>query len=74
MLLQVLKEIENSRGAIRLDVLSRKLGIDAGVLEGMVEHWVRKGRIQRVGSFALCNADACSACRERACNPDPTQD
>ncbi|MCE5209091.1 MAG: FeoC-like transcriptional regulator [Chloroflexi bacterium] len=60
MLMQVLKEIENSHGAIRMDVLSRKLGIDPSVLEGMVEHWVRKGRIQRLQQDdLLCSAKAC---------------
>ena len=60
MLMQVLKEIENSHGAIRMDALSSKLGIDPSVLEGMVEHWVRKGRIQRMGQDdLLCGASDC---------------
>ena len=60
MLTSVLHEIENSKGAIRMEALSQKLGIDEGVLEGMIEHWVRKGRIQRMDQDdLLCGAEDC---------------
>jgi hypothetical protein len=46
MLNQLLHEIENARGPITLRELSRKLEIDPQTLEGMLQFWVRKGRIQ----------------------------
>jgi len=46
MLNQVLHEIENARGPLTVNELSRKLGIDPAALEGMIEFWVRKGRLQ----------------------------
>lgn len=60
MLTSVLHEIEKSKGAIRMQTLSQKLGIDESVLEGMIEHWVRKGRIRRMGQDdLLCGASDC---------------
>jgi len=46
MLTQVLHEIENARGPITLRELSRKLEVNPQALEGMLQFWVRKGRIQ----------------------------
>ncbi|MFZ5910267.1 MAG: FeoC-like transcriptional regulator [Chloroflexota bacterium] len=46
MLTQVLNEITHAREPITLTVLSRKLGIEPGALEGMLAHWVRKGRLK----------------------------
>jgi predicted transcriptional regulator len=55
MLTQVLKEIVNSRGGIRMKELSRKMGVEESALEGMVEYWVHKGRIRRLsGDDLLC--------------------
>ena len=45
---RVLEAIEAADGAIRFDQLSRELDIDAGMLDGMLQHWVRKGRIREV--------------------------
>lgn len=60
MLKQVLAEIEKSNGTVRMEVLSRKLGIDPAVLEGLVEHWVRKGRLQRMNQDdLLCSSSGC---------------
>jgi len=46
MLNQVLHEIENCKGPITMGELSRKLGIEINALEGMIQFWVRKGRLQ----------------------------
>jgi hypothetical protein len=45
---QVLQAFEETGTGMRLDDLSRKLGIDPGTLDSMIQHWVRKGRIRRV--------------------------
>jgi hypothetical protein len=50
MLYQVLEEIEQARGPVLINELSRKLNLDPGVLRGMIQFWVRKGR--------LCDDDA----------------
>lgn len=60
MLHQVLSEIKNARGPITVSELSRKLGIQPAALEGMIEFWVRKGRLQRddqeIGESCSCGA------------------
>lgn len=64
MLYQVLSEIEQARGPVLLSDLSRKLEVDAATLSGMIEFWVRKGRL-RDDDAALeegitCSSGACS--------------
>jgi len=62
ILLQVLREIESAQGPVDFNILSRKLGVKRSALEGMVEFWVRKGRVGK--SRALCADDGCSlVCR-----------
>ena len=46
MLIQVLREIKTSQGMLNLDDLSRKLGVERSALQGMIDYWVRKGRLQ----------------------------
>jgi hypothetical protein len=46
MLNQVLQEITNAKEPISLPVLSSRLGIERGALEGMLDYWVRKGRLK----------------------------
>jgi hypothetical protein len=46
MLSQVLHEIESAHGPITTGELSRKMGIDPAALDGMIQFWVRKGRLQ----------------------------
>lgn len=46
MLRQVLQMVEAANGSISLGELSRQLGVDAAALDGMLDYWVRKGRLQ----------------------------
>jgi hypothetical protein len=46
MLYQVIEEIEQAQGPVLLKDLSQKLNIDPGVLMGMIEFWLRKGRLR----------------------------
>jgi hypothetical protein len=46
MLSQVLHEIESARGPVTIRELCYKLDVDRYALEGMLQFWVRKGRIQ----------------------------
>ena len=65
MLRQVLQEIELARGPVNINELSQKLGIERSALEGMIEFWVRKGRL-RGGSqptaalTEVCTTGSCS--------------
>jgi len=46
MLRQVLHEIEIARGPVTIRELCYKLDVDRNALEGMLQFWMRKGRIQ----------------------------
>jgi hypothetical protein len=60
MLYQVLEEIEQAHGPVLINDLGRKLGIDPGALMGMIEFWVRKGRL-RDDDTALAEGLACAS-------------
>ena len=67
MLKQVLHEIESAQGPVNLDALGRKLNIDRGALDGMIQFWVRKGRLQLEGqpnteTAAVCGGSCRTAC------------
>ena len=57
MLKQVLREIETAQGPITVRALSRKLGVEPNALEGMIQFWVRKGRIQDDDATLSCNEE-----------------
>ena len=45
MLRELLRLVETAEGPISLSDLARQLGVDAAVLDGMLQHWVRQGRL-----------------------------
>ena len=59
MLIQVLREIKTSQGTLNLDDLGRKLGVERSALQGMIDYWVRKGRLQDDQEMATA-ADICT--------------
>jgi hypothetical protein len=68
VLRQVLQELEMAQGPISLEELSRRLDIDRDALRGMIEFWVRRGRLQNhddamAAALAACPTDSCSGCR-----------
>jgi hypothetical protein len=62
MLRELLRLVEAAQGPISLTELGRQLNVDVAVLDGMLQHWVRKGRIVmdgRAGSVA-CSGNCVS--------------
>jgi hypothetical protein len=64
MLKQVLQEIKAVQGTISLTELSRKLGVERSALEGMIQFWIRKGRLkdderEAEQLFATCGGGSC---------------
>lgn len=45
MLRELLRLVETAEGPISLADLGRQLGVDVTVLDGMLQYWVRKGRL-----------------------------
>lgn len=69
MLRKVLEAVEASEGGTDLRTLSRELGIDPGVLEGMILFWVRKGRLVDSSSAASEHTETniCARCSAVGC-------
>ena len=57
MLTDVLRE---ARGGATTDRIAANLGIDAGLAEAAVDHWVRLGIVSR--SSDVLGGDACHGC------------
>ncbi len=64
MLQQVLNEIKAANGVINLNDLAKKLGIDRSALDGMIQFWVRKGRLKEDD----INSEMPDACTSTACS------
>jgi hypothetical protein len=66
MLWKVLQEVEAAQGLLDLNELSRRLGIDRSALDGMIQFWVRKGRlVDDAGAgcaTATCAGHGCGGC------------
>jgi hypothetical protein len=66
MLTQILNEYRKSGGAVSLDALSRKLGLEKSALEGMLETLVRQGKLRETTapSFSCggCHGGSCAGC------------
>jgi len=66
MLTQILNEINTSSEPVSLTALSHKLGIERSALEGMLDYWVRKGRLRDDDAEAekhniVCQTGACGS-------------
>ncbi len=64
MLQRVLEEIEQSQEPLNLADLARRMGIEQSALEGMIEYWVRRGRLKddrhsAEEAYILCSGRVC---------------
>jgi len=60
MLTQVLLEIKSAQNSLNLNELSHKLDIDRSALDGMIQFWVRKGRLRDDNADFAAMASTCS--------------
>lgn len=69
ILREVLRTFETARGPLSLNDIARDLDITPGTLDGMIEYWVRKGKIR-----AATSGSACVSCRsaKSCCTYSPT--
>lgn len=75
MLHAILHELQTTPEPITITQLSRKLGVQRSALEGMIQFWVRKGRLSidddlggGAAEVSVCDSKACL----RSC-PGPQQ-
>ncbi len=59
---QVLDHFERGQGAVSLPQLARTLGIERGMLQTMLEYWVRKGKIREISAPACTTCGSASGC------------
>jgi len=72
MLQQVLQEIKQAQGPVNLNDLARKLGVERSALEGMIQFWVRKGRLTDDILEAETPHDVCESMCSNSC-PGPSK-
>ncbi len=67
MLYQLLHEIESARGTITFRQLAAQLQVEESALRGMIDFWVRKGRlhgdeVQPTDTLPVCSSAGCHRC------------
>jgi hypothetical protein len=74
MLHAILHEIETAPEPMTMRALSRKLGVQPSALEGMIQFWVRKGRlVVDAGPGGVSSISACGGKRCLRSCPGPAQ-
>jgi hypothetical protein len=61
MLQQVLQEIKASGGPINLNELARRLNMERSALDGMIQFWIRKGRLKETDIYTDVPGDVCAS-------------
>lgn len=70
MLLQVLREIEQADGPVTLAELSRRLDVAPSALQGMIDFWVSKGRLQDTSAPSASDGTT-HGCGTKSCSGGP---
>ena len=53
---QVLNAFEQNRGPVTMAQIARQLDLSPARLEGMVQYWVRKGKLRQVNVYRDCGS------------------
>lgn len=61
----VLQAFERAETPLSLGQLAAELSVAPGLLEGMIDFWVRKGRLRETGN----EASACGSCGQKGACP-----
>ena len=56
---QVLQTFENNDASLSMTDMVRQLDVTPAMLEGMIQHWVRKGKLREVLD---CQTESCGSC------------
>lgn len=70
MLQQVLQAVKSAQGPVNLNDLARKLGVERSALDGMIQFWVRKGRLRDDDIQPDTPSEGCSCSSTSSC-PGP---
>ncbi len=64
MFWRILHVVEAAQGPLDLNELSRRLGVERSALDGMIQFWVRKGRLI---DDAVVAGQGAAVCASHAC-------
>ena len=67
MLKKILQEFENTHTLLSLNQLSLKVNVEPSALQGMLEHLVQIGKLEKEISGADCET-VCSQCTHTDCS------
>lgn len=59
---QVLTYFEEGQETVSLNQMAQKLGIERPLLEGMIDYWVKRGKLREVGATACQTCGSTSHC------------
>lgn len=59
-MLTTLKAFLSARRAATLSEIARHVGADPDAVRGMLEHWIRKGRVKRIAGARCSGCDSCA--------------
>jgi putative ferrous iron transport protein C len=59
-MLTTLKVYLSTHRAASLGELARHVGADPDAVRGMLEHWIRKGKVRRTGGARCSGCDSCA--------------
>lgn len=62
MLKRIMEELVGSGGAVTIGELSRRLGVEPGAVEGMLQTLVRLGKLKEEVMGSSCGRGACRSC------------
>lgn len=74
MLREVLQAVEAAEGPVTLTELSRQLNLDPRVLDGMLEHWSRRGKLVVNSETAMACAGGLKEPGHRSCGSSASGD
>lgn len=61
MLARIINEFKQADGLLDLNEMSRRLGVERGALEGMLQLLVRQGKLREIGA----SIETCAQCAGR---------
>jgi len=61
MLQQILAEIRAATGPVDLNELARRMNVERSALDGMIQFWIRKGRLQETDIYTDVPTEVCSS-------------
>ncbi len=62
---QILSHFQGSSQALSLTELARELDLETGTVQGMIDYWVRKGKLREVGT----RSTSCHVCNVQGACP-----